>query len=100
MILLGFCVCVCVCVCGSVLPLHLLLIGIGLLCGSRKQGGEKAKERLGERQKVKGGLTKSNDGESSDQRRERGRRRPLHEIGVTGGKMKTLRGEVRVKGRR
>lgn len=53
-----------------------------------------------ERQKVKGGLTRSNDGENGDQRRDRGRRTPLDEVGVTEGKIKTVRREVRVKGRR
>lgn len=50
---------------------------------------------------MKGGLTRSNDGEKGDQRRERGRRAPLDDISVTEGKMKTWREEKgRVEGRR
>lgn len=59
---------VCVCVCVRVLPVNVFLVGTGQLCGFRKEG-VKAKERLGERLKLKGGSTRSNDGEGGDQRR-------------------------------
>lgn len=49
---------------------------------------------------MKGGLTSSGDGETGDQKRQRGRRPPLDDISVTEGKMKTQRREGRVKGRR
>lgn len=49
---------------------------------------------------MKGGLTKDNNGENGDQRRERGRRTLLDEKSVIEEKIKTLRGEVRAKGRR
>ena len=46
----------------------MFLVGTGQLCGFRKEG-VKAKERPGERLKLKGGSTRSNDGEGGDQRR-------------------------------
>lgn len=49
---------------------------------------------------MRGTLTRRDDGENGDQRRERWSRALLDEMGVTEEKMKTLRREVRVKGER
>lgn len=54
------------------LPVNVFLVGIGMLCGFRKEGEKSKRKTVGEAESERG-LTRSNDGENGDQRREGGR---------------------------